>query len=401
MPETARRTASGTQQSSSPGERPAPAAQASAHPPRGSIRVLLAGGGTGGHLFPALAIARGLRNTADCEIRFVGSSYGLEAQLLPRRNEVLYPLPVRGLQRGLSMRAFWRNLSLPFRFFRAYRRCLEIMAEFRPHVVVGTGGYASAPPLMAAQRRGVPTVLQEQNSYPGLTTRRLARRAARVCLTYEEAAQYLNTDLWEVTGNPIPFSGQLPDKATARKSMNLPPGEKVLFILGGSQGSLPLNRHFLQKWRFYTEQLQLFLLWQTGPAHLDAVVRIVNSQQRLIILPFIDDMAAAYSAVDLVVCRAGAMTLTELTYLGKPSVLVPLPSAAGDHQTKNARTLQKRGAARLVLQSELAKGKLEAVVKRIFARSASLQAMADKARSLARPDATEVIVHHILELARA
>ncbi|MBA7482758.1 UDP-N-acetylglucosamine--N-acetylmuramyl-(pentapeptide) pyrophosphoryl-undecaprenol N-acetylglucosamine transferase [subsurface metagenome] len=362
---------------------------------------MLAGGGTGGHLFPALAIARGLREMDDrSDIRFVGSRYGLEARVLSGENEVFYPLNIRGIQRGLGPVSLGRNLIFPWRFAVSRRRCRQIMNEFEPHVVVGTGGYASGLPLMAAQKRGIPTLIHEQNAYPGMTTRRLAQRANVVCLTYESSAQYIHASKWVLTGNPVRFNcNHLPSRKTAREQLGLPPRGQVVFILGGSQGSRPLNNHFLGHWRTYTDKMMVHLLWQTGTAHYERLRQAIGTDERVTLIPFITDMAAAFMAADLVVSRAGAMTLAELTYLGRPSVLVPLPTAAADHQTLNAQVLVKKKAARLVSQSELSRGTLEKQVERLIKNPDWLEAMGKRAQSLAQPDAAETIVKHILELA--
>ena len=363
------------------------------------FRVLIAGGGTGGHLYPALGIAQGLREVdRRADIRFVGSRYGLEERVLPEENEVFYPLNIRGLQRGFGPVALGRNLTFPWRFWSSYRRCREILREFQPQVVVGTGGYAAGLPLMAAQREGIPTLLQEQNSYPGITTRRLAPRAKMVCLTYKESAEYLKTNRWVVTGNPVRFNDDLPSKTDARQQLGLSPRKPVVFILGGSQGSRPLNNHFLANWRTYTDEFRVELLWKTGPADHARLLKEVGEGKGVILKPYIAHIAAAYIAADLVISRAGAMTISEITALGKPSVLVPFPSAAADHQTKNAEVLVRKRAARIVLQRELSQGVLEQTVGKLLDTPSRLRDMAVRAKRLAKPDARQKIVAHILKL---
>ncbi|MCH8024086.1 MAG: undecaprenyldiphospho-muramoylpentapeptide beta-N-acetylglucosaminyltransferase [Candidatus Marinimicrobia bacterium] len=364
------------------------------------LRVLIAGGGTGGHLYPAIAIADGLRKRQPgSDIRFIGSQWGLEATVLPRRNEIFYPLNITGLQRGFSGDAIKRNLNFSWRFLIAYRRCRQILRSFKPQVVVGTGGYASGIPLLAAQRKKLATLLQEQNSYPGFTTRRLAKKASLVCLTYEEAAPYLETDRWVLTGNPVRFATDPPSQADSRRRLGLPLDQPVVFVLGGSQGSTPLNNHFMGNWRRYTEDMGLSLLWQTGRKDFERLQGEVDSGVPVVLLPFIEDMAAAYMAADLVICRAGAMTLSELTALGRPAVLVPLPTAAADHQTLNARVLRRKKAARLVPQVKLAAGVLEETVRDLFSDPNKLVEMAKRSLAQARPEASETISNHILELA--
>lgn len=360
----------------------------------------MAGGGTGGHLFPALAIARGLREIDDrCDIRFVGSRHGLEARILANQNEVFYPLNIRGIQRGWGPLSLGRNLIFPWRFVVSQLRCRQIIKGFKPHVAVGTGGYASGLPLLEAQRQGIPTLIQEQNSYPGITTRRLARNANLVCLTYETTLQYLHCKDWVLTGNPIRFDRNIPNRQTARRQLGLPARRQTVLILGGSQGSRPLNNHFLAHWRTYTEKMGVHLLWQTGAASYKRLAQATGDTEHVTCVPFISDMASAYAAADLVVCRAGATTVAELTYMAKPSILIPLPSAAADHQTRNAKVLVNHKAARMVPQRELSQGKLEAVVKRLIQYPDRLRAMAKRAQSLAQPDATKIIVEHILQLA--
>ena len=369
---------------------------------RDRLRILIAGGGTGGHLYPALAIAEGLRQAVErCDIRFVGSRYGLEARILKQHNEVFYPLNIRGIQRSLGPAALGRNLLLPWRLASSQLRCRRLLRDFRPQVAVGTGGYAAGIPLRAAQRRGIPTLIQEQNSYPGFTTRRLAARADVVCLTYASSAQYLNTQHDVLTGNPVRFNGDGPSREAAREQLRLPPRRQVLFLLGGSQGSRPLNRHFRARWETYTAGMGVHLLWQTGPRDYDQLARAVGASDRVTLVPFITDMAAAYAASDLVVCRAGATTLSELAYLGRPAILVPLPSAAGDHQTKNALTMVARKAARMVPQADLKSGALEEAVRKLVRYPDRLRAMGKRARAMARPDATRLIVEHVLRLAAA
>ncbi|MEE9465499.1 MAG: undecaprenyldiphospho-muramoylpentapeptide beta-N-acetylglucosaminyltransferase [Candidatus Neomarinimicrobiota bacterium] len=364
--------------------------------------MLIAGGGTGGHLYPAIAIADSLRERRPgSDIRFIGSIHGLEATVLPRRNEIFYPLNIRGFQRGYSAIALRCNLTFPWRLLATYRRCREIIRTFRPQVVVGTGGYASGLPVIAAQRKKLPTLIQEQNSYPGVTTRRLAKKARLVCLTYKESAEQLDTDRWVVTGNPVRFTSQPPDRATARRLMNLPPDQPVVFVLGGSQGSTPLNNHFMGNWRRYTEDMGLGLLWQTGHRDFQRLRKQVDPAAPVLMLPFIEDMAAAYSAADLVISRAGAMTISELSVMGRPALLVPLPSAAADHQTRNAQALRSKRAARLVAQQKLPAGALEEAVRGLFAEPAILAEMGQRALALAKPEARYTIVKHILELAEA
>ncbi len=364
------------------------------------LKVLIAGGGTGGHLFPAVAIARGLREAVPaCEVRFVGSYYGLETKILPERNEVFYPLDIQGIQRQGTIEGLSHNLKFPWKFIRAYRRCRSILKLFRPDLVIGTGGYASGLPLLAAQRQKIPTLIQEQNSYPGLTTRKLAKKAGLVCVTYKESLKYLKTENYAITGNPLRFNSATPTSSEARKTLKLPAEKKVVFILGGSQGSHALNSHFKGRWRHYVKEVGIHLLWQAGPREYDGIVKAVGRSRGVTVIPFVHDMLSAYMAADLVICRAGAMTISELTALGRPSILVPLPGAAADHQTKNAQLLRRRKAARLVPEKSIKDGALEEALTELVKDDNKLQEMSLRAHKLAKPRATTLIVKHALRLA--
>lgn len=365
------------------------------------LRILLAGGGSGGHLYPALAIAQGLRELdQNCDIRFVGSKYGLEAKVLPHENEVFYPLNVRGLQRGINPVALSRNLHLPWRLAVSYLRCQGILGHFKPQVVVGTGGYAAALPVLAAQMREIPTLLHEQNSYPGLTTRKLSSKADVVCLAYEAASKFMSSNNWVITGNPVRFKNAVTSRKAARQQLGLPVRKQVLFILGGSQGSRPLNNHFLTHWPEYTQQMGVHLLWQTGARDYKHLNEATGADTSVTLSPYINNMEGAYRASDLVVSRAGAMTLSEIISMGMPAVLIPLPSAVANHQTLNAKLLLKKKAVRLVPQDELHKGALETVIRQLINYPDRLRVMGKRIQSLAVSDALQKILDQILMLAK-
>ncbi len=363
------------------------------------MKVLLAGGGTGGHLYPALGIAAGLRDRVpDVDIRFIGSFYGLEAQVLPTLNELFYPLDIKGIQRSFDSQGILNNVQLPTRLMSSYRRARQILKNFKPDVVIGTGGYASGIPVMAAQRKGIPTLIQEQNSYPGLTNRKLARKAKKVCLTYEDSAQFFNGANVEVTGNPIRFTGPVPDRNQAHEKFDVTSNKPVILILGGSQGSVPLNKHLLGVARTYLRNLGVQLIWQTGKAHFDGIHKSIGIKRGVTLLPYIHDMLGAYTAADIVICRAGAMTISELTYMGKPAILVPFPNAAGDHQNKNADSMTRNRAAIKVEQAQLKDGVLEVAVKRLLENPVLLEKMGQAAQAMANPKALMQIVNNILDI---
>ncbi len=365
------------------------------------LRVILTGGGTGGHLFPALGIAEALRIVdSRMDIRFVGSKFGIEARILPAKNEIFYPLNIQGIQRSFHPRAIASNVVFLKRFRASRIRCAEILDEFQPHIVVGTGGYASGLPVLEAQKRGIPTIIQEQNSYPGLTNRKLGQKADLVCIAYREAEEYFKSGTVLTTGTPSRFVDDPPSKEDARQALGLPFDRPVIFILGGSQGSRPLNTHFIATYHDYVGEMGMHLFWQTGWNEHERVEKIVGQEQHVTLARFVHDMPAAYQAADLVICRAGAMTLNELAQFSKPSILVPLPSAAGDHQLKNAKVLEDHNAARVIEQKALGRGLLESAVQGLFRSPNRMKTMAKEAGFLAKRGASEIIVKHILKLAK-
>lgn len=361
--------------------------------------ILIAGGGTGGHLTPALAIAAEIRRQRpDVEPVLVGAERGIEARILPGTAWRHHLLPSEPLYRGVDV---WKNLrwmtGLP-RLLRAIRRVLD--AE-QPAVVVGTGGYASGPVLWAASRRGIPIVLQEQNAYPGIATRRLARRATQIHLGFPEARRWLrpggDTQV-HVPGNPIRPPEAI-DPAVARAALGIPADARVLFVVGGSQGSKRLNEAVGATLEAGLLQ-GVTLLWGTGPRWVDTWARW-NAPPARLVRGYWDPIAEAYGAADLVLSRSGAMTVAELAAWGLPAIFVPFPAAAADHQTVNARAQVEAGAAVLLPESDLTPERLDREITQLMAESGRLQGMAERARTRARSDAVRYIVEAILRLVTA
>ncbi len=374
--------------------------------PQNTLRVALAGGGTGGHIIPALAIAETLQRLisqqhlfSDVEFLFFGSDYGMETKMIPEAGFKLETLPIRGLSRSLTLAGLKQNLLLPGRMIFSILRANKAIRQFNPHITVGTGGYASAVPVRQSLRHGIPIVLQEQNSYPGMVTRLFAPKAEQVFLTYEDAGKYLKGANTLLTGNPIRHLSKAIDRAEAAEHFGMNPELPTLFILGGSQGARALNRHFVKKASLYLEKLGLQILWQTGKADLEFCKKHVGTNTRIKLMPFIKEMDKAYSLADLMVCRAGAMTLTEINHYGLPAILVPLPSAAANHQEFNARSLEKAGAAHVLLEAELAEGGLLPILTDIFTHETKLTTMAQASSSLSKPDAAQTICNTIIQIA--
>jgi UDP-N-acetylglucosamine--N-acetylmuramyl-(pentapeptide) pyrophosphoryl-undecaprenol N-acetylglucosamine transferase len=362
--------------------------------------VVVAGGGTGGHLYPALAIAEALRTRRpELRIVFFGAQRGIEARVLPARGEEHHLLPVRGLDRSRPFAAGAALVGLAVALVRVAR----VFARIRPDVVVVTGGYAGAPAGIVAGLSGIPLVLQEQNAWPGAVTRLLARWARRVYVAYPEAIERLGLDdRGRVSGNPVRARiGRSPEQV--RSELGVEANATLLLVMGGSQGSLALNRVLGEALRGIAKgNLRrpdgLHVLWITGPAHVDAVgsaVRECGSPDWVHAVGYIDDLPAALAAADLAVSRSGAMSIAELLDRGLPAILVPLPSAAAGHQTHNARALERAGAAVVAPQDDLTGIELWAHVERLLADVPLLEQMRHAARGLARPTAAADIAADI------
>ncbi len=358
-------------------------------------RVLLAGGGTGGHLMPGLALAQALVEARpDVEPVLVGAERGIEAQVLPRYPYRFHLLPLEPVYR----RAWWRNARWPVIAWRAWRAVGRVLDAERPVIVIGTGGYAAGPVVWRAQRRGIPTVLQEQNAFPGLATRWLAHRARQIHLGFPESRARLapgNTTEVFTLGNPIrpPVAG---DPAAARRAFGLEPDRPTILVFGGSQGARALN--FALAGALEHRLLpDVNVLWGTGTVHAAALAGYAAAG-RVVVRGFFDPMADAYRAADLVVCRAGAMTVAELCAWGKASVLVPLPTAAADHQTFNARALAAADAAVLLPESELDANRLARDLGGLLAQPSRLESLAGAALGRGHPNASREIMSNILTL---
>jgi UDP-N-acetylglucosamine--N-acetylmuramyl-(pentapeptide) pyrophosphoryl-undecaprenol N-acetylglucosamine transferase len=360
------------------------------------VKLLIAGGGTGGHLMPALALA-GVAKELGHDVVLVGAQRGIEARILPGHPFPFRLLPIEPIYR----RQWWRNFSLPLVWLRATRAANQVLRDERPHVVIGTGGYAAGPVVLRAQQLGIPTVLQEQNAFPGLTTRWLVRRARQVHLGFPEARARLSlgplTQAFEF-GNPITPPPERVDPQAARHDLGLSERARTVFVFGGSQGARPVNDAVAGALK---KNLlgAVNLVWGTGTAH-EARHASLAVPGRVVIRGFFDPIATAYAAADLVVARAGAMTVSELCAWGKPSVLVPLPSAAADHQTSNARALADAGASLLLPERDLTPETFAQTVGSLAADPRRLEQLAAAARKRGAPNAARTVVRKILELSQ-
>ena len=357
-------------------------------------KVILAGGGTGGHLFPALAIAEGIKKRyLNSEISFMGTPKGLEAKVIPQKGYPLFYLSVVGLKRGLNLSI----LKVIFFLMKSLVEAFKILRQLKPEVVIGTGGYVSAPAVLAASLMRIPTFIQEQNSFPGMTTRILSLFAKKVFLAYEESKKYflLKKNL-KVTGNPVRPEIFGADKTSAMKQFNLVPHKKTVLILGGSQGASTINRAVLEDLNLHEKGLNFQVLWQTGEKDYQKIKEnLKNKSNSVQTFNFIEDMSSAYAVGDIIISRAGAITLSEITGCGRPALLIPYPHATAEHQKFNAQVLEKRGAVVVIEEKELTKGKLIAKVLELLADEAKLKQMSRNSKSLGKPEALNEILDEI------
>ncbi|MEK9135725.1 MAG: undecaprenyldiphospho-muramoylpentapeptide beta-N-acetylglucosaminyltransferase [Bacteroidota bacterium] len=365
---------------------------------RQRLSILFAGGGTGGHLFPAIAIADEIKRLIpDVEITFIGTRRKIEARVVPQHGYAFRAIWVSGLRRKLTP----ENILFPVKFVVALVQSFFLMWKLKPDVVVGTGGYVCGPPLFAASVLGVPTLIQEQNSYPGVTTRLLASRVDEVHLTFRSSLRYLKRkDNVRITGNPTREAVGKVSKEEGAKFFSISPDKFTLLAFGGSLGAGSINNVLLRILPRLVEK-DVQVIWQTGELDYE---RMKADADRLIhtvkVHMFIDRMEYAYAACDLAVCRAGATTVAELAKAGVPSVLVPYPHAAADHQTENAQAMVESDAAVMIRNSELNE-KLLNTIEGLIAAPARLQTMRKNALGVGNPNAAAIIAKAVLNLAGA
>ena len=359
------------------------------------LRVIISGGGTGGHIFPAVAIANELRRRLpDTEILFVGANGRMEMTRVPEAGYQIVGLDITGLQRRLTP----QNLLFPLRVLRAVRKAGKLIEEFRPDAVVGVGGYASAPVLLAATSRAIPSLIQEQNSYAGLVNKLLAKRVNKICVAYEGMEKFFPPQKLVITGNPVRTEISHGDSAEALHFFGLDPAKKTLLVIGGSLGARTLNQATAAALP-QLRQAGIQLLWQTGKLYFPEAQQQAAAHQHanLHALEFIQRMDLAYAAADVVISRAGALSVSELCLTGKASILVPSPNVAEDHQTKNALALASKGAA-ILISDEHAPARLYDEALRLLADTERQHQLSARVRELARPNATAAIVDELLRL---
>lgn len=365
------------------------------------LRVIVSGGGTGGHIFPAVSIANAIKKQhPEAEILFVGAEGRMEMQRVPAAGYEIVGLPVRGLVRPL-----WspKNIGVMIDFLKSKSQVKKIIKDFKPHVAVGVGGYASAPTLNAAYSMGVPCLIQEQNSYAGVTNKSLAKKAKKVCVAYSGMERFFPAEKIIMTGNPV--RQNLLDanitKEDAVKSFNLDPSKRTVLIIGGSLGARTVNESVLT----HLEEIRksgVQFIWQTGKyysAEIAQNLAKVDKLENLIVTDFISNMDAAYAAADVVISRAGASSISELCLLGKPCILVPSPNVAEDHQTKNAQALSTKDAAIFVADKD-ARSVLISTALATVVDDDKLKSLSENVLKLAFHDSADIIAEEVWKLAQ-
>ncbi len=366
------------------------------------MKIIISGGGSGGHIFPAVAIANAVKaRWSDADILFVGAEGRMEMEKVPAAGYKIIGLPIAGLQRKLSFENLVKNLQLPMRIIKSRSKVKGIIADFAPDIVVGVGGFASEPTLKAASSMGYKTLLQEQNSYAGLTNKMLARKAEKICVAYEGMERFFPKEKIVFTGNPVRADIEQMNVTAAegRNHFGLDAEGRVLLSVGGSLGARSINEMILNHLHFFKEN-NIQILWQTGRwMYNEAVSAVEKAQvgQWVKVHQFIQRMDMAYAAADVVVSRAGAIAISELCLVGKPVVLIPSPNVAEDHQTKNALALVDRGAAVMVKDIDC-NGQGLAVVKDLFDAPERRSAMSAAIAKMAVRGAADKIVDQIAHL---
>lgn len=364
------------------------------------LRIIISGGGTGGHIFPAVSIANAIREISpSAEILFVGAEGRMEMQRVPAAGYEIKGLPVAGFDR----KHLWRNVSVLIKLMKSRRLARKIVSEFRPQVAVGVGGYASGPTLDVAQKMGIPTLLQEQNSYAGVTNKLLAKNAKRICVAYEGMERFFPAEAIMMTGNPVRqnllHAHHTREEAIA--AMGLDPAKRTVLLIGGSLGARTLNDSVLENLSLIRQQKHIQFVWQTGKYYSQSIAERLAAQrcpENLKVMDFISNMDVAYAAADLVISRAGAGSISEFCLLGKPVILVPSPNVAEDHQTKNAMALVQKDAALFVADAEAPRTLMPLAVNTVN-DAAKLASLSENVKKLAMSNAAEVIAREVIKLA--
>ena len=365
-----------------------------------SYKVIISGGGTGGHIYPAIAIAKKiLEIKKDSEILFVGAKGRMEMEKVPEEGFEIVGLNVVGIQRSMSINGILKNLKFPFLLMKSLNHARKIIKDFQPNIVVGVGGYASGPTLRMAHRLKIPTLIQEQNSYAGLTNKWLSKKTKKICVAYENMNQFFEPTKLVLTGNPVRKDIENLDAklSEAKTYFKVSKNEKVILVLGGSLGAKSINEGILNSIHTIKDQ-PIKLLWQVGKRYFESIENQLNQINipNVKALAFIKRMDLAYSIADIVISRAGALSISELTLAGKPSILVPSPNVSEDHQTKNAMSLVNKSAAILVEDKQT--DSLLRTALDLLKQENQLNTISKNAKKMGKPNASNDIVKEIFKL---
>ena len=359
------------------------------------LRIIISGGGTGGHIFPAISIANALKEQhPECEILFVGAEGRMEMKKVPAAGYEIKALPICGFDRKNLL----KNFAVLYKIYKSRRLARQIIKQFKPMAAVGVGGYASGPTLNVAEGMGIPTLLQEQNSYAGVTNKLLAQKADKICVAYEGMERFFPKEKIILTGNPV--RQDLLTCSKSRKGFGLDPHRKTILIIGGSLGARTVNESVLSQLPLIKDS-DVQIIWQTGGYYFDSIQKTLAQQgkpQNLFVTDFITHMDEAYAAADLVISRAGASSISELCLLGKASILVPSPNVAEDHQTKNAMALVRKDAALFVKDSEAVNSLIPLALK-TCQDAALLQKLSENSKKMSFKDSANVIAEQVYQLA--
>lgn len=360
------------------------------------IKVLVSGGGTGGHIFPAISIANSIKNKCpNADILFVGAENRMEMEKVPAAGYPIIGLPVSGFDRKHLL----KNIKVLFRLFKSIRLADKTVKSFSPDIAVGVGGYASGPTLWAAARRGIPTLIQEQNSYAGVTNKLLASKAKAICVAYENMDRFFPKDRIILTGNPVrqELQNDTINREEAIRFFNLDPSKKTILVIGGSLGARTINNSIAAGIEKIPQNIQL--IWQSGKGYDTQAQKALEEKkpENIKQLPFISRMDMAYKAADLVISRAGASSISELCLLGKPVILIPSPNVAEDHQTKNAQALSTKNAALMIRDCDAQNLLIDTALKTVQDET-SLKNMSDNISKMAQRDSATRIADIIFEL---
>jgi UDP-N-acetylglucosamine--N-acetylmuramyl-(pentapeptide) pyrophosphoryl-undecaprenol N-acetylglucosamine transferase len=356
-------------------------------------KFILSGGGTGGHIYPALSIANELKTQfPDCEILFVGAKDKMEMQKVPQAGYQIKGLWIAGIQRKITL----QNLMFPLKLISSLYNSIKIIKQFKPDVVIGTGGFASGPLLQMANLLNIPTVVQEQNSYPGITNQLLAKKAAKICVAYQGLERFFETKKLVITGNPVrqDLIDIKEDRENACKRLQINPSLKTILILGGSLGARRINQ-LIEKELDFFKKLNIQLLWQCGKLYENDYLKY--NSEHIKVVTFIEKMDDAYQVADFIISRSGASSVSELCLVAKPVIFIPSPNVAEDHQTKNAEAIVKENGALLIKEKNL-DFEFENEFLKLFKDEEYQKDLSKNIKKLAKPNATKAIVAEIIKL---